>query len=418
MNQNVDPDTFLYHARQNSKMASEDKQEEALLSWLCSKDDEIKRGWAREFMTLMIAESLSKIVEDQEAYTNLMQLFPDLERVFRLAISIESPGSAMRDHLYHTIRDFLLGDFVLKKLKNKIDSDLLRRFAIATLFHDVAYPIEKVKLAADKIQMLPKFLKTTHKQEFKISGANDLLKILHVIGNLDNEYYKTIYTQMLCPAIAGRGMYDIHHNLSSVVMFLYPIVCQRRQDNEYWKRRSADLKDICFAIAFHDRKMWPIEPIGEIARALRISDELQEWNRSTGSIAFFDDVQIKDGEGILFEMEFKVNINDDDDKFKYEIMIADKLIGLVPVCEKEIIKLTFILSKYIKPSFKKDLISELQKRWTEDYFLNKKFFTEMTIFNWKEKMKFQGDVKRCKKIEILVTGIQGITEVIFNGSSS
>ena len=425
MNQNfvsdnfLEPDLFLYSARFEGQKALNSQHEGALLSWLYEKADEIKRReWARKFMNFMIEDALIETVEDDQAHRNLIDLFADLEKVFRLAISIESPHVAIRDHLNHTIRDFLLGEFILRKLQPKVELHPLQRFIIATLFHDVAYPVEKVKLAAEKIQLLPKFLKTQHRQEFEIMGSHDLLNILHVIGSLDFEPYKTIYQQMLCPAIAGKGMYEIRHNLSSVVMFLYPIVCQKQDDALYWQRQKEALGAICFAIAFHDRKMWPTVPIGQIARALRIADELQEWDRSSGGFAYFNSIRIKDSNGILFEMDFDIKVGSNDSNFKHEVMVADKLIGLVPACDEKKIKLTFVFSKPLNDSFKEDLIDVLQKRWTKDFFLNRKFVSDTALLDWDTMIAFQGSVARCNKIEILVAGMIDKTEVRFHGLST
>ncbi|MBI4767032.1 MAG: hypothetical protein HY787_20995 [Deltaproteobacteria bacterium] len=203
--------------------------------------------------------------------------------------------------------------------------------------------MEKIKEAAKQIEVLPRFLCTEHKQEFEIVGADKLLGVLHTIGSLRNDQYKDIYQLMLCPAVAGKGLYDTRHNLASVVMFLFPIVQQKQMDSRFWESKASVLGVICEAIAYHDRQMMPpLLKMHDVSRCLRIADELQEWERGPGKGSYFDQTEIVEDTEHWIEILFKLRGDKDFDPVR---LVADKLLGLTPVVGSRAIKVTLELPR-------------------------------------------------------------------------
>ncbi|MBI4767033.1 MAG: hypothetical protein HY787_21000 [Deltaproteobacteria bacterium] len=119
-----DIDLFLYRSAKDLLSVNRGNLENACLHWLRCVDanrETDRRNYARDFMLSIIEDELTSIVEDREAYNDLITLFKDLEKIFRIANSMEGSSRAVREHLDHTIRDFLFSFYLLSRKQNKPD---------------------------------------------------------------------------------------------------------------------------------------------------------------------------------------------------------------------------------------------------------------------------------------------------------
>lgn len=253
------PDSFLFTNLSDffQKIFNKD-QLNALFAWLQAHNEVLKRrDAAKKLLQLIVKDNLTMILEDPETYYKILKIFSFLEEIFRMAASIESPV-AIHEHFDHTIRDLLLAIYIYFRIKqHRIEDHDIKRLLLATVFHDVAYPIEKLKHGARQIDMFSQLMKAEHKQEFIISEPEVLLNILHTIGSRRNPDYEQVYKDLLCPAIASKGLYETRHNLTSVVLFLQPIIEKKASDDSFWEAKHDTIVSICRAIGYHDRKMFP-----------------------------------------------------------------------------------------------------------------------------------------------------------------
>ena len=119
--------------------------------------------------------------------------------------------------------------------------------------------------------------------------------MLHKVGfvakNPENDSKKMeyLYSKVIARAIAGTGIFDAPHCLSSVCLFLRPLVLH--MDSDLWKTRGEEIADICLAMVNHDRSIEiPKEFISKSASVLRVADEFQEWDRDTRELSYVEDV--------------------------------------------------------------------------------------------------------------------------------
>jgi hypothetical protein len=330
-----------------------------------SKDDE-SRTHAINFLVCLGNLSLDSIGYPRPQRDNLISIFNPLETILKTAISLNEKGK-VRDHLNHTVRVVLFANYIYGKLKKRTTPTTLNKLHIAAVFHDIAYPIEKMKQVAHNITnaTFSQYLNSKAKLEIEISDPSNLLNLLNFIGNLNHSDLKTtqrvnkLYKKIIVPAIASQGLFEAPHCLSSVVLFLRPLI-----DNygdiidQYWKDRINDICDISFAIANHDRK--DLLNSGElidciISKSLRIADELQEWERDRIELSFINSIELIDGDvGNLVHLKFVLrdrNIGSyEENKFSPDRYIADKINGLYPVGSDSSIIIDFHMPRNLSVS--------------------------------------------------------------------
>lgn len=271
----------------------------------------------------------------------------------------------------------LLANYLIKFYHNNSLAHLKRKLNTAIVFHDIGYPIEKLKKIGNNLKdaTFSDLLNSSGKVDFILSKPDDLLDMLNHWGNLTHETILTsndsdnrrvqnkmkhLYNEILVPAIAGQGLFDSNHNLSSVVLFLRPIVKHWIKSQKYVQMKIENICDICFAIAYHDRKL-PISnfikydtEVPILVKILRIADELQEWDRVKNEQSFIKDVEIdflKNHISITYFMKDSKNLECNPNKF-----IPDKIVGLTPVVNNDDeIEIKMIFPKEIEIKEKPEL---------------------------------------------------------------
>jgi hypothetical protein len=359
----------------------------SLIEWygaLDDKDHQNTRNKAIRFLSALSNEVLSVIDYPSDERKNLIGIFEPLERLLRTAISLKDFGpeepEKIRDHLSHTVRIVLFANYLLSQYKLGNKSNLIKQLFVAAIFHDIAYPLEKLKKVAKKLgdATFKELLNSSGKIDIELDNPDDLLEMLNFFGELvnkldykrkeleatkkriyDNETnenikkefiklknlkYKLIhiYKEIVCPAIAGQGLFDSSHSISSIVLFLRPIIKHWKDSDTYQALNFETIADICLAMAYHDRNNNPrnfnIE-IPNILRIMRIADELQEWDREFDS--YIKDVEIENDPSQVLSIKITMKNKDKKDICRPEMVIPHKIKGILPVVQNGSIKVKF-----------------------------------------------------------------------------
>jgi len=359
-------ETILTQFLRNNQVSTEIS--EALIGWHASlrgKAPELVRKKAKEFLNLVAEESLGELHLPQDKQKKLVEVFEPLEKIFRLAVSLRK-NENVRDHLNHTIRNYLLSNYILLKYGSE-ESKLSKNLAVASIFHDIAYPIEKFKMGTRNLaeEVFQEFFSSKGRMNFELGEASNLLEVLDIIGSFDNEDMSFIYTEIVAPAIAGKGLFDAPHCLCSVILFLRPIILDWKNSETYWKTKTNEIADICKAMAFHDRKMYPKSlnntQLSFTVKSLRMADEFQEWGRDEDpSHSFVKSVKLnKTNPNEFIKLIFYLQ-DSSTMECRPEVAISDKLIGLIPIVESERIILSFYLPRKTNLDFRTSLKARMQ----------------------------------------------------------
>lgn len=353
-----------------------------LLDWyalLGEKDFKKNRDKAIEFIRDFAKEVLVQIDFSDEDKDKLINVFEPLETILRTAQSLNLKSN-VRDHLSHTVRVILFANYLFYEYF-KISQDeakVKREIFIAAIFHDMAYPIEKIKEIGNNLSegTFKDLLNSKGKIDFNLNRPNDLLDLIDFWGSLpkriEEEYQSMIerasaenkqklqkqkeeicrkiihiYKEIFIPAIAGQGLFNAKHNLSSVVLFLRPILKEWKDSTAYLNKKIESICDICLAIAYHDRSMVIDNfnnelyktPIPVIVKMLRIADELQEWDRTRKEESFTESVLL-DKTSDLLQIHFSQKDADKKSCNPY-YFIPDKIDGLLPIINGNPLLVTF-----------------------------------------------------------------------------
>ncbi len=365
--------------------------QQSLLDWyalLNNKDYKQNRDKAIEFIKGIAEDVFGEVEFSKQDKNKLINVFEPLETILRTAQSLNTRKKInIRDHLSHTIRVILFSNYLFTDYyKIKEDESRQKRVVfIAAIFHDLAYPIEKIKEIGNNLSKgaFKKLLNSSGEIEFTLDNPKDLLDLIDFWGSLpsalEEEYrnskkdssayqaekercknkIKHIYKEIIMPAIAGKGLFNAKHNLSSVVLFLRPILNEWRNSNTYLRKKIETICDICLAIAYHDRSL-DISNFNKIeyktdiplaVKILRIADELQEWDRTRKEDSFTDDVSFGKSPEI-FSLNYlqrnKEVINDGKKEIEVSnfcYFLIDKIDGLLPIINQNSLQLHFKLPK-------------------------------------------------------------------------
>ena len=410
-----DIDTFLLTKYFQNSQKTDQVISDALLKWfgaLSSENGDVTRKAASSFLQELAQVHLRELHLPEEPQKGLIKIFEPLENIFRLALSLSEKGK-MRDHLSHTIRNYLLSHFILFKINRPFNSHVFKILTIASIFHDISYPIEKFKSGTKEIsdKLFKEYLDSRGVLDWELTNSANLLEILDIIGKSEHEGLQYIFKNIVAPAIAGEGLFNSPHCQSSVVLFLRHIINDWKRSASYWKTKSDEISNICLAMAFHDRKMFPKLDIWEkeavdAIRALRIADELQEWGRDDEDLSFVNNVKVVESgkQDIFLHLEFLLKNRKDRLPFKPSNFIGDKLVGLIPVIDSEKIIITFKLPEATESGFQKSLF---------DHVVKTKFFNSRNeeLLNAKS-IKFLSVNEIGKTVNLFVNNKKAEVEVL------
>ena len=115
---------------------------------LNNKDYKQNRDKAIEFIKGIAEDVFGEVEFSKQDKNKLINVFEPLETILRTAQSLNTRKKInIRDHLSHTIRVILFSNYLFTDYyKIKEDESRQKRVVfIAAIFHDLAYPIEKIK---------------------------------------------------------------------------------------------------------------------------------------------------------------------------------------------------------------------------------------------------------------------------------
>lgn len=422
-----------------------------LLDWyalLGEKDFKQNRIKAIEFIKGIAEDVLLEVEFSKSDKDKLISVFEPLETILRTAQSLNTENKInLRDHLSHTIRVLLFANYLFKEYYkiNENEAKRKREVFIAAIFHDLAYPIEKIKAIGNNLSegTFKELLNSSGKIEFRLDNPKDLLDLMDFWGSLPNELdteygdesqlsledkeernrnknkIKHIYKEVIMPAIAGQGLFNTKHNLSSVVLFLRPILKEWKDSKTYLRKKIETICDICLAIAYHDRSL-PISNFSKdeykseiplAVKILRIADELQEWDRTRKNESFTANATFGKPSEIFRVNFFQKNVEItkkgtiEVKECKPSFFIPDKIEGLLPIINSNSLILNFELPKETElNSFYDNLIKKLQEKGfkTKGTIKNKKKQIKHICLLFKEKkvtIMFSLDDKNCGSIK-------------------
>ena len=244
-----------------------------------------------------------------------------------------------RDHVIHALNTFLLGIYINNKYLGKgVD---MFQWKVAALFHDIAYPLE---IAQEIIERYFKIISEI-KEKLDVETYNATLNIIP--KNLDKLTHNISAFDLIQQRVYEWGLdvnvkkrYDdmikdnklCHGILSSLtVLYLIDLMYQKNnplRDNKphkglEQKNFEKDIVSACSAIFLHNLRDDAFENIDKtkasLAYLLKLSDELQNWDRPTKEMPEGDspknyDIQVQQDKLIF-------NVSNQDRKGEIELGI-------------------------------------------------------------------------------------------------
>jgi len=240
-----------------------------------------------------LTKELIKCHGKEQLYQHIVELYK-VEEATRIL-------TGKRDHVIHALNTFLLGVYINENyLINSVDSF---QWKLTALLHDIAYPL----VISQKI--IERYFEkiSTIKEELHVETYNATLNIIP--KNLDKLTNNKSAFDLVQRRVYGWGLdvnvkkrYDdmikdnklCHGILSSLtVLYLIDLMYQKNnplRDNRShngWKQKNfeKDIVSACSAIFLHnlgDDAFGNIDKTkAQLAYLLKLSDELQNWDRPT-----------------------------------------------------------------------------------------------------------------------------------------
>lgn len=330
---------FLIHVDQ-----SDEKIKSHLIDWhlaLNKGDEEDCIEKAKNLIKTFVDGSITFLgINPNASEQELFSIYGSLENILRIAVFLRD-GERIRDHLNHTIRNILFSIYIMNNVWKINDIHLRNKLIIACAFHDIAYPIEKLKKVAKKIidSTLEKLINSNGKIDINISNTSKLLELIDFIGNnFERENItkdqitniNVLYCKTIIPAIADKGIFETKHCLSSTVIFLRYLYDYSDIGRSILRDNFEDILDICFAISYHDRErdIFELSQFPEMAKILRVTDELQEWDRDSLDYSYCFDASLNTPKDYLIEFDMKDKLKDPNKECSPYLSIRDKIRGL------------------------------------------------------------------------------------------
>lgn len=267
-----------------------------------------------------LAQSLVKDIvkphNKDQLYLHIVELYKVEEATMVL--------TGKRDHVIHALNTFLLGVFINNKyFDNKVD---LFQWEIAALFHDIAYPLEiSQKIIERYFEKLSEIKDGLHIENFNPT-LNLIPENFEKLTNNKNSFeyiQKRIYGWGLDVNVQKRysdmiSSNRICHGMISALTVLYLVDLMYQKNNlgrdnanhDGWEQKNfeKDIVSACSAIFLHNLSDDAFEKIDKnkapLPYLLKLSDELQNWDRPDGNNPNADN-------------------HDDDSPYRYDISILE-----------------------------------------------------------------------------------------------
>ena len=233
----------------------------------------------------------------------LINFFEKYEKVLFL-------GERYRDHFIHSFLVYLQGNEILKTLKyrkvfNKYESIIDEVWFITAIFHDIAYPLQKIE------NWISKYLKDVFKDicppESFLKWNNIIKKTFpkikedeesSTLKNLINNFRNSQYQNAILHALFSNKNHGI---LSAMLIYDYYYA----DDEKAAGNLEEILKLSTSAIALHDKDVWSRVNCkitfdkNPFAFLLMFCDHIQEWGRTIPRFDRFSSSEISVGVGVF-----------------------------------------------------------------------------------------------------------------------
>jgi hypothetical protein len=400
---------FLIHIDNSDQKIKSD-----LIDWhlaLNKGDDNDCAIKAKQLIKSFVEECFPIIgVTLSEDKQDLFDIYASLENILRIAVFLREE-QRIRDHLNHTIRNILFSTYLMDNIWNIKDARTRKKLILACAFHDIAYPIEKLKKVANQIinTTLGDLINSNGKIDINISDPDKLLELLDFVGNnfcIENSNIltdslqskiDTLYKNTIIPAIADKGIFETEHCRSSTVILLRYLIDYLDYGKKVIKNHIEDVLDICFAISYHDRfrVLKEMKNIPDIVKILRVTDELQEWDRDSLDYSYCKDVTLGDFKHNLLSFKMKDKDNGENRECDAFFTIKDKIRGIIGC-------LSFLKIQFVFPDGRLD-IKDLSDR-LENYFKKEKSPVKIILEGFDEKMKYSTVNLTIKDFSVILKG--------------
>lgn len=321
--------------------------------------DEVK---VKEFISELNFEKrqdkAAKIIEDIFKIHQKEHLDKFISTLAKIEPGIQKSQERIRDHVVHTLLCFCLGIYIKENFHNVKEFDNFQ-WIIASLLHDIAYPLQIVqKILQTYSDDINGVINNTQRNTIvkgfnvelsnltKLKSGRDIFKLMQkCLDDWELDFNaKTLFLSMrrsgyICHGIIG-GITALH-----IMDALYYENNGRSLENENgfwsWSYFNEKIVPACTAIYIHNlknekfvnKKKLSFEK-ASLAALLRLTDNLQEWERPLGNKSSGLDANQFDINIVEDKLIFKVNT---ENVLDADLVIIDKIkSGL-----KETIKLSF-----------------------------------------------------------------------------
>ncbi len=214
-----------------------------------------------------------------------------------------------RDHVIHALNTYLLGLLLIEKLDIDACETLEFQWKIASLFHDIGYPLEIAKKLIDQSilnllnELVPEEIRGPEfKVNFKLSRFRTLTTGENALALIQN-----VFSSRWDLEASSSGSYNscqntgrIKHGVISSLLVMSHIDLLYKKNNPSdlpegvnsgnglsWGRQDfyESIVPACAAIMLHDASMSSFEQkkikknVAPLAWLLRVCDALQDWDR-------------------------------------------------------------------------------------------------------------------------------------------
>lgn len=244
-------------------------------------------------------------------YANLLKIFePPLYNIFA---EREKP---YRDHYFHQFHVFLLGLYIIDKLRGRFPDDIDRLWLITSSLHDIAYPLQLYDSWSQEFFETSLGIPSVGVSDIKSSFVNGSL--LSGLGCIVNELCKSHFGEQL----KGNWL----QKERPLVRFFHDIITKRKHHCvlsslfllKHAQSCNSDLMDTLFvpsslAITLQHEVVWKSLPPERRLKSLKFDndplvfllmfcDSVQEWGKPKA----YEEVMAEAGQEIFLLDEYKV----------------------------------------------------------------------------------------------------------------
>jgi len=287
------------------------------------------------------AENLVKEIMEHHKKGDLAKHTGELYKVESATMSL----TGKRDHVVHAINTFILGLYINVKYLNK-EVDLFQ-WKLASLFHDIAYPLE----ISQKI--IERYYEKVHEIQKGINGDDNVSikmdlfpKNFECLSNNISSFdiFQKRISEWEIKKICIEQKYDemiknnkLNHGIISSLTVLYLVDLMYKKNNpkrkyEYinvggsdWNQKhfEGDIVSACSAIYLHNLHhtnfFAKCKDKSKLVYLLKLCDELQNWERSNNLVSEEDSPKTYDIEILDGKLYFKIKLEDSRNKIYKKI---------------------------------------------------------------------------------------------------